>query len=212
MARRSDTRQRLVAAAVEILDEQGAGRLRLREVAARVGIAEPSIYKFFASKDALLVAASVVRYERGLLDLSAAFVRLIDEARTVDDFRAAVRTVMRAAFDDERAQLRSSRLSVLGMAQSRPELATQLLLAQQEADALLGRGLARAAAMGWVRTDVPPTSLAFWAYTVVNGRVLVELDPERSEAEVWDRLSIETVLATLEGRATLDDTQGSPAG
>jgi len=66
--------------------------------------------------------------------------------------------------------------------------------------------------MGWVRTDVPPTSLAFWAYTVVNGRVLVELDPERSEAEVWDRLSIETVLATLEGRAALDDTQVSPAG
>lgn len=205
MARRSNSRARLIAATVEILDGQGASRLRLREVAERVGIAEPSIYKFFESKDALVEAASIVRYERGLLDLSAAFVRLIDEARSLDDFRAAVRTVMHAAFVEERAHLRSSRLSVLGMAQTRPELAARLLVAQREANALLGQGFSRAASMGWMRGDISPASLAFWSYTVVNGRVLVELDPERSEAEVWDRLSIEAVLATLEGHTALTE-------
>jgi AcrR family transcriptional regulator len=203
MARRSDTRERLIEAAVEVIDERGVNRLRLREVAERVGIAEPSIYKFFTNRDALVIAASVVRYERGLLDLSVAFVRLVDEARSLDDLRAAVRTIMRAAFAEERARVRSTRLNVLGMAQTRPELAAELLVAQREASALLGRGLARAAAMGWIRADVDPAALAFWAYTVINGRVIVELDPERSGAETWDELSIEAVLATFEGRAAL---------
>jgi len=205
MAKQRNTRERLIEATVEVLDEQGANALRLREVAERVGIAEPSIYKFFENKDALVEVASIVRYERGLLDLSAAFVRFIDAARSVDDFRAAVHTVMRAAFVEERAHLRSSRLSVLGLAQSRPDLAARLLVAQREANALLGRGFARSASMGWMRTDVSPASLAFWAYTVINGRVLVELDPERGEAEVWDHLSIEAVLATLEGRTPITE-------
>jgi AcrR family transcriptional regulator len=199
MGRRGNTRERLVEAAVTLIDEHGVDRLRLSDVAAAVGIAEPSVYKSFASKDALVVAASIVRYERGLLDVSAAFVRLVEQAQSREDFRAAVRTTLQAAFDEKRAPLRASRLNVIDLAQNRPELAEQVLAAQRRTDEVLGAALARAAASGWIRSDVEPAALGLFAYTVINGRTIIELDPRRSHAAEWDRLAIECVLAAFEG-------------
>lgn len=199
MGRRGNTRERLVEAAVALIDEHGIDRLRLSDVAAAVGIAEPSVYKSFASKDALVIAASIVRYERGLLDMSAAFVKLVEQARSREDFRATVRSILQSAFDEERAHLRASRLNVIDLAQNRPELAEQVLAAQRRTDEVLGAALARAAASGWIRSDIDPEALGLFAYTVINGRTIIELDPRRSHAAEWDRLAIEGVLAAFEG-------------
>jgi AcrR family transcriptional regulator len=198
MRRRSNTRERLLAAAVDLIDERGVDQLRMIDVAERVGITEPSVYKSFASKDALIVAASIVRYERGLLELFTAFVDRVDAARSRQEFRTALRDILETALDDQRAVVRATRLSALGLAQERPVLAEAILAAQRQADALLGEGLERAAAKGWVRTDVPAATLGFFAYTVVNGRHLVELDPERTHAAGWDRLAIDAVMASFE--------------
>lgn len=199
MGRRGNTRERLVEAAVALIDEHGIDRLRLSDVAVAVGIAEPSVYKSFASKDALVIAASIVRYERGLLDMSAAFVKLVEQARSREDFRTAVRSILQSAFDEERAHLRASRLNVIDLAQHRPELAEQVLAAQRRTDEVLGAALARAAASGWIRSDIDPEALGLFAYTVINGRTIIELDPRRSHAAEWDRLAIEGVLAAFEG-------------
>ncbi len=52
------TRDDLVRACADLIAEQGVGALSLRRVAERVGIKAPSIYVHFASKEALLAAAS----------------------------------------------------------------------------------------------------------------------------------------------------------
>jgi AcrR family transcriptional regulator len=196
--RRSNTRERLLAAAVDLIDERGVDQLRMIDVAERVGVTEPSIYKSFTNKDALIVAASIVRYERGLLELFTAFVDRVDAARSREEFRTALRDILRTALNDERAVVRATRLSALGLALERPALAKAIVTAQRKADAVLEKGLERAAAKGWVRTDVPAVTLGFFAYTVVNGRHLIELDPERTHAADWDRLAIDAVIASFE--------------
>jgi AcrR family transcriptional regulator len=201
MARRSDTRERLIAAAVELIDARGVGRLRLREVAAAVGIQEPSIYKFFRDKDDLVTTASVVRYQRGLIDLTKVFVRRVESSRTASEFTQAIDDTIRDAYVEERALYRSSRFDVLGMAQSQPELAALLLVAQHEADVLLASALRFAVARGWVRDDVDPLVLAHWAFSLINGRIFVELDPSRSSAAQWDRLTIDAIIQGLTGPA-----------
>jgi AcrR family transcriptional regulator len=198
MRRRGNTKERLLAAAVDLIDEHGVDRLRMIDVAERVGVTEPSVYKSFLNKDALIVAASIVRYERGLVEVFTAFVARVDAARSREEFRTAMRDILQTALDDQRAVVRATRLSVLGLAHERPTLAEAIVAAQREADALLGKGLERAAAKGWVRTDVPAATLGFFAYTVVNGRQLIELDPERTHAADWDRLAIDAVITTFE--------------
>jgi len=199
MAPRKNTRQRLIEAAVTLIEERGAHRLRLRDVAAAVGIQEPSIYKFFANKDALVVAASVVRFQRGLLDLAKVFAASVDAAPDKAAFQDIVRRIMATTTSEERSRFRSTRFSVLGMAQARPELAEQLVVAQHEANVALGEALTTAAERGWIRSDVEVTALAGWLIAVINARVLLELNPARPHADTWDRLTLDAVLGALDG-------------
>jgi AcrR family transcriptional regulator len=195
----TNTRERLIEVAVALIEERGVGRLRLREVAERVGIQEPSIYAFFKNRDDLVVEASAARYQRGLLDLSAVFAQMIANASTRADFRAAVETVLAAAFTEERVPFRWARIGVLELARTRPKLAARILRVQQEADEQLGNAIGAAADRGWVRSDVDPALLARWIIALVNARVFLELDPERSGAADWDRLTTESLLRMMEG-------------
>lgn len=61
-----DTRGALLAAARDLFLETGPARFSLREVARRVGVSAPAVYRHFANKDALLCAASTQGFERFL--------------------------------------------------------------------------------------------------------------------------------------------------
>jgi len=210
MDRPESTRDRLIAAAVALIDEGGITSLRLRKVAERVGIQEPSIYGFFSNRDDLIDEASAARFQRGLLDLPAVFSALMTAATTREEFRAAVATVLTATVPEERATFRSARIAVLALARTRPDLSTRILRAQQEADELLGAVIREAAARGWARSDVDPAILARWIIGLVNARVFLELDPQREGAADWDRLTSGAVLSMMEGPAT--DVGGPSAG
>jgi len=169
------------------------------DVAERVGIQEPSIYAFFKNRDDLVVEASAARYQRGLLDLSAVFAQMVTNATSRADFRAAVETVLAAAFTEERVPFRWARIGVLELARTRPKLAARILRVQQEADEQLGNAISDAAQRGWVRSDVDPVMLARWIIAMVNSRVFLELDPERHGAADWDQLTTESILRMMEG-------------
>ena len=51
--RRAETIEQLIDVAVQVMAEQGAGGLSLGEVARRMGIRPPSLYVYFASKNAV---------------------------------------------------------------------------------------------------------------------------------------------------------------
>ncbi|MFO0696258.1 MAG: TetR/AcrR family transcriptional regulator [Polyangiales bacterium] len=57
--RKTDTRERILRAARELLRSAGPEGLSLREVARSVGIAAPSIYEHFDGKDALVEALTL---------------------------------------------------------------------------------------------------------------------------------------------------------
>ena len=48
------TRQRLLAAALELVEEEGVEALSMRRLAARVGVSATALYRHFADKDELL--------------------------------------------------------------------------------------------------------------------------------------------------------------
>jgi len=54
--RRADTRDEILAAAREVLLERGAAELSLREIARRAGFSAGALYKYFDSKQDLIVA------------------------------------------------------------------------------------------------------------------------------------------------------------
>jgi AcrR family transcriptional regulator len=73
------SRDRILAAAVEIADERGIGAVTMREVASRLGVEAMSLYNHVANKDDIL---------DGMLDL---VVEQFDLPQDVDGWREAMR-------------------------------------------------------------------------------------------------------------------------
>jgi AcrR family transcriptional regulator len=79
----------IIAAARELLEEQGHEALSMRALADRLGIRAPSLYKHFASKEALEAALVALAFEEQATSFEAAL-------DTPDDPLAAIATAYRA--------------------------------------------------------------------------------------------------------------------
>jgi AcrR family transcriptional regulator len=134
----TDTRARLVAAAIELLDRGGPAAVTLREVGQLAGVSHNAPYRHFADKEDLL-AAIAAQEMRGRSDLMG---RLIGEHPPIEALRTLARAYvawarakperfklsfgawnrgsdeLRRAAADARAQL----ISIVQAAQARSEL------------------------------------------------------------------------------------------
>ena len=93
IARRAETIDRALDAAVAIMTECGAGGLTLSEVARRLGIRQPSLYKYFASLHAMYDAL----FARGLARSEEAVLAAVDGLDGVPRLRAAGTALVRWA-------------------------------------------------------------------------------------------------------------------
>jgi len=195
MTPRSNTRQRLIEAASVIIDDTGPVRLRLRDVADAVGIKEPSVYKFFRNRDALIVAAGAARYARGLVFIAERFAAHATQATSREEFNETIRQTVPASTDSQRVEDRVGRVIALGMAMSRPELAEQIRLVQAEANRQVASGIRHGQKHGWVRSDMTAEAAAHWASALLSARVFLELDPQLAHSTEWDDFTTHALLA-----------------
>jgi AcrR family transcriptional regulator len=139
-------RGEILAAALEVFTEKGYRAGSMRDVAARVGVTEPALYRHFAGKEELFlslvrVVASRLRGEAfGILDsirpenlreqIAAA---LADRRRAIGVFSPVLRTLLTAAAHDP-AVLAEIRTQVMTPARE------HLILAVERLDAAYGVG------------------------------------------------------------------------
>lgn len=191
------TRERLLAATIEAIAEHGEQGVRVRDIAAAVGVTEPSIYHFFGSREGLVDAAQVARYTHVRGVLTEGFRAAVRECSSVGDFRQLIIDFLPRVYAADRASWRAVRIEVLGSAQSRPRLAQELVAAQRAASRRIAEPISYAQRKGWVRYDIDPEALATWLLGQLNGRVLADIDPESVDGDAWDRVSTDALLAFL---------------
>nr|NLI50458.1 TetR/AcrR family transcriptional regulator [Propionibacterium sp.] len=112
-ARRTQTRERLVAAAVEVFAEKGVAGASVEEICDRAGFTRGAFYSNFGSKDELCLAAVEQEVDRNLTATREAIASLPELAgRDLDALLdAAVALFLRAQ--------RSDRVSILASAELR---------------------------------------------------------------------------------------------
>ena len=133
----------IISSVNRLLAEKGFDAMTVDEVAADVGIAKASLYKHFASKEALAAAAMVRVLERGaqLLAEQAA----LPDAKPIDRLRAVARWALEQQLRGEmptlpsqnstlRAELLGSRSYVDLLMRSSDQLGDWILQAQAAAD------------------------------------------------------------------------------
>lgn len=191
------TRERLLEAAINVIDAGGMKTLRVRDIAAKAGVKEPSVYHFFGSKDGLVEAAQAQRYMRGLLQLTQVFDDLVRKSQDKHSFINTIRTVTAAVFAEDREYVRAVRADVLGSAMSRPSLKEAVAQAQRTSHNLLDSTLAYAKSQGWVRPELDTMAFAVWYTGMVNGRLVYEIDPSQCSGDAWNEIAVNVTVSTL---------------
>lgn len=192
-----ETRERLLNAAIAVVDESGVEAIRVREIATAAQVREPSVYHYFGSREGLVEAVEAARFKRDSKQVTNIFAQGVTACQSMNDYLALVKAVMTAVEQPDRAVVRSVRASAFGSAQSRPGLAKLISEAQLELDQDLANGLLVAQERGWVRPDLDCLTYGAWVNGMVNGRIILEMNPEVYSADTWREILLTAALAGM---------------
>ena len=191
------TKENLLNAAIDVIDQSGLKAVRVRDIASRAGVKEPSVYHYFGSRDGLIEAAQAQRYSRGLLEVINVFDELVRSCSDVEDFHNIIERVISSVVSQDRETVRTVRADVLGSAMSRPKLKIAVAQAQSISHQLLAGTISFAQAQGWVRPELDPLAFAVWYTGMVNGRLVYEIDPTQCSSQEWDAIALDATLHLL---------------
>lgn len=194
-----DTRTRLLEAAISVIEQDGTTAVRVRDISKAAGVTYASLYHFFGDRDGLIAAAQAERYSRSMLGMNQMIETEVSKCRSRREFRALCRRILEDVFRDENAVNRMTRINVLGTVHSRPALAAEVAKAERNAEDLAVRMFSGAQTKGWIRQDLDLRTYMAWYFGQVNGRVLIELDPEYTDGATWNKIAIEAALCVLFG-------------
>jgi AcrR family transcriptional regulator len=191
---RPATSERLLSAAIELLDQGGEAAVRIDAVAEAAGVKRPSIYYFFGDREGLIVAAQTERYRRTLLFGMRDQYKAVRALETHEQFIEFVSAWMAAISTPDGEHRRSVRMQVLGSAASRPELRDAVEAADSEASEQFAMVIAVAQDRGWTGRRFDPEVAALWWFGMVNGRFLVEGSRSAADRQAWDEIATEAIV------------------
>jgi AcrR family transcriptional regulator len=189
MTERVGTRERLLEAAISIIETDGEDGVRVDRVAEIAGFTKPVVYHHFADREALVVAALTERYFRSISysmdDLKFAAAR----CRTVEQYSKLLRETIMGFGTPEGVHRRQIRIEALGAAVSRPDLRASLIEANRRQIVAFGEILQIGREEGWLRVDVDPGDLAAWWTGMVLSRHIVEIDEDAYDPNIWSDIT-----------------------
>ena len=195
----ADTRTRILEAAMSVIEDTGEGALRVQKIAESVGVREPSVYHFFKNREELVEAAHVERYRRSHLEMVQPFQAGAALSDSAEDFRRIVKKILSLVYAVEREHIRSTRMSVMGAAQSSPTIAEAIRQINFDIHSRIADVLATAQEKNWIRKEVDPLAAAYWINGQILGRVMAEMDKDRVDLDQWNDVSETAVLYFLFG-------------
>jgi AcrR family transcriptional regulator len=190
-----DLRQALINAALELVTEQDARSLSLREVARRVGVSHTAPYRHFADKDALLATVAEEGFEMLSHSLQAAMESLT--ADPLQQLEAVGVAYVRYAIEHP-----SHYRVMFGAYGADEETHPSLAKASRQAFMVLMNVIVMGQSAGVMRTG-EPQQLAQAAWSLVHGLAMLLLDGQLpvTESRAFESLSGFIVRILIEGLA-----------
>ena len=193
------TRERLLKAAIALLETDGEDALRVDQVVETAGFTKPVLYHHFADRKALIVAAQVERYRRSLDEGVAALVGAVEGAHNSEMFVNQLLEAIGDFTSPEGRHRRRLRIEILGSTMQHPELHAAIIEANRQFVATLGDFLVRARKAGFIAPKRDPHNLAAWWLSVVVGRYVIDVDADRFSDDEWTAIVLSTVRFLIAG-------------
>ena len=199
MSSSSDVRSQMISAAIEMMEVAGEGSVRVAKIAEKVGVTEPLVYHHFKNRAALVTAAYAEWYKR-CQDLEVPIGQLMAMVNNQEEYERAIRASLTWSYQPERVAARGVRLSVIGAAQTNPELAKAVNEINRSFLTSLAQATEYAQSQGWVRSDLDPMATAYWLHGQINGRVVAEMDEGSIDLAHWDEISFDAIFSLIRPR------------
>ena len=172
-------------ATIQMLEDGGEAAVRLDEVLRVSGISRGSLYHHFGSREGLIEAARLAQFTRSVTEDITVLRRAILESPSRDDLRKRLRLITEAVGSIDRKHQRLFRISILASAYGRPTLERALGEEQKLVTDQISGLVVESQERGWVRRDVDARAVASFIQAYSLGRVLVDIDTDRTSDENW---------------------------
>ena len=199
MAEEQSTRTQILEATIALLKRGGESAVKVGLVADELGIAAPSLYHHFANRSGLIRAAYVEWYWQ-CLRVDGVSPELAAVAETQDQYEGMLRASIQWSYQASRHEARSVRMAVLGAAQNDPLLASEINSVNRNFLNGVAQSITYGQKKGWVRLDIDPMALAYWAHGQIIGRVVAEMDEGVVDFAEWDKISLDAMIGVIRSR------------
>lgn len=193
----TSSKDMILALAIAEIDKGGEASLRVKKIADDAGTAVTSIYHFYGSREGLVEAAQLARFEAGYKEGRD---RLLEAARTVEsreEFAQILESLLRDLFSSRHHKNRLRRMSVVGSAIARPELLAAINRVQRQWLAELVEGLVAAQKRGIIDPKADVATVATWHLVTVNGFAAIEGDSTGADVAKWVDFYIDTMFRAI---------------
>jgi len=193
-ARAADTVRAVVEATTDLLDRLPETHVTFEAIRERSGVSQGSLTHHFGSRDALIAAAHVARYER-TCTADAAFLARYDGAlATPQAFCATLIGHIEMMLSEERREVRWIRMSAIAAGLDDPDLRAVLGAAYTGLADGLTRYAVEAHTNGLLDADAGPRTIGLLLSMFAQGLVLDDIIESDGAPEVpvegWNRLVV----------------------
>ncbi|MFM9166473.1 MAG: TetR/AcrR family transcriptional regulator [Candidatus Limnocylindrus sp.] len=193
----TSSKEMILALAITQIDRGGEASIRVKQIADDAGTSVTSIYHFYGSREGLIEAAQIARFEGGYAAPRSTFLAAAQSVETREDFTQFLEAQVREIFTATHRMNRRRRMNVAGSAIARPDLLSAINDVQRKWYAELVDGLRTAKERGLIGKDADVESIATWHLVTVNGFPAIEGDSTGTDVAKWLEFYIDTMFRAL---------------
>ena len=179
------TKDRLIEAAISLIESEGESAVRVDQVVALAGFTKPVLYSHFTDKDDVIVQAQALRYRRSLEWPVGGMDELTASSTTREEFEARLAQIILGFDSPQSREQRRIRNEVVGSSVSRPALRVAVVSTNRGFVSWLVSMFERWKANGWIEPRFSLPDIAEWWAVQVHGRYVVEVDRDDRESSEW---------------------------
>jgi AcrR family transcriptional regulator len=171
------TRERILDAVSEQLEHSGIAGLRLKDVADRLSVSVPSLYRFFEDREAMIAAAYVRDFSlQTFVDIDA-LTEMFARAESLEDYELGLRRVVIDIFGDQSRRDRWRKVAAIAATRHDPVLMEQIGSVQTEFTCRVAEMYASARERGWVTSSINPLAFAYAVQGLAMGPLFADVAP-----------------------------------
>src|SRR5579862_813913 len=169
------TPDRILDAVSEQLERTGIAGLRLRDVADRLNVSVPSLYRFFEDREAMIAAAYVRDFAMQTFEDLDELAEIFASAVSAEDYEKGLRRFMEDAFSTDRRRGQWRKLAAIAATRHDTGLMEQIATIQAQFTARVAELYQSMQVEGRAVAPVNPLAFAFAVQGMAMGPILADL-------------------------------------